>query len=691
MYRYVKAVVKIGFLVCGGVQTVMAGEQEDMTTTKTFDMGKMVVTATRTETLLTDTQFNVSVIDAEEIAASPFERVEDIVRVLPGIYNYRHYGQQTSGIQSPLSMRGVGKNRVLILVDGVPQNDSFNNSISWVAWGHIPKENIERIEVVRGPSSAMYGSEGLGGVINVITKKPARERESSVRGEFGTADTYAGYGFHSQTIEEFGFMLSGGYEESDGFTMVEDPADYEMRRHRQVYKLLGKLSYALSPDADLAVSALHYQHETGKGRKYFYDELELNQFWMNIERRGADMDFRGLAYVSLVDKTAFQDSTADTYTSLLRKEKMTPLTAGADIQGTWALGGGARGTVGLAGKYVSWDYDDQYVKGNREVGAEGRQQFIAPFANVDMPIFDEQLTLHAGARYDVIGNTDGANWDNQSSAGESAYDNHYEDQTWKSFSPKIGVVWCPDDHRTTFRASGGKGFRAPSLFELYKVHVRQGGAYYREANPELEPEQIWSFDFGVDRFVSDTIWTRVAIYRSLAEDYIGDRLTSVSALKNGKKRYKYVLDNISKVDIHGVEIEAQWYAAADCTLFANYTYNRSEVSEDTAKMELEGNDLPHEPRHAAHLGMRWQSPVGLALSLIGNFYGDIYFDGENTLKESGYATMDVSASHQLPHGLRVYVNVENVLDEEYPISRSLSASDIVAPGTIFTGGLQCIF
>jgi outer membrane cobalamin receptor len=79
-----------------------------------------------------------------------------------------------------------------------------------VAWGHIPRETIERIEIVRGPTSALYGSEGLGGVIHVITKKPQAERQTSIRGEAGSADTYGSHGFHSQKFGDFGILLGGG-------------------------------------------------------------------------------------------------------------------------------------------------------------------------------------------------------------------------------------------------------------------------------------------------------------------------------------------------------------------------------------------------------------------------------------------------------------------------------------------------
>ncbi|MDZ7695828.1 MAG: TonB-dependent receptor plug domain-containing protein [Deltaproteobacteria bacterium] len=107
---------------------------------------------------------------------------------------------QTNGIVSPIIMRGVGKNRVLFLVDGVPQNDNFNNAIAWVAWGHVQKETIERIEIVEGPTSALYGSEGLGGVVNIITKKPTPKRETSIRGEGALPPVMQVTGFTTKSL-----------------------------------------------------------------------------------------------------------------------------------------------------------------------------------------------------------------------------------------------------------------------------------------------------------------------------------------------------------------------------------------------------------------------------------------------------------------------------------------------------------
>ena len=655
-----------------------------------YSLGEIVVSTTRSEIPVVDATQSVTVISKQELMASPFERVEDIVRSVPGMYNYRHYALQTNGVASPLKMRGVGSNRILILVDGVPQNDNFNNSIAWVAWGHIPKESIERIEIVRGPTSALYGSEGLGGVIHIITKKPETKRQTFVRGKAGTADTYGGFAYHSQKVNDFGFMVAGGYEESNGFYMKENPASYEIKRHRDAGKFFGKATYDLSAGSDLSFTALYYDHETGKGRPYFYDELTLDQYWINYTHEGESLDLKGLVYLNRADKTAFQDSASNNYTSLLRMEEMPSTTWGADFQGTLPLGSQTELTLGASCKNISWDYDDEYVSSTRDVGADGKQLFVSPFANFDMRFLDDNLIVNVGARYDFIKTSDGANWDSQGSAGKSAYNNTFDSNTEGSFSPKLGVAWHSDE-KTTFRISGGKGFRAPSLFELYKVHVRSGGTYYREANPNLEPEEIWTYDVGVERFLTDSLWGRLTFYQSFARDYIGDRLTGTGVLGSGKTRYEYKLDNISEVDIFGVETEVEWYVLSGLTLFVNYTYNISEVKKDDNNAALVGKYLTNDPQHNFHWGFRYKNPEIINVSMTANYYADIYYDNENTLKDSGYFTLDASVSKTFFDRITTYLNVENLLDEEYPIFKSLSAGDTLAPGIILTGGVRIDF
>jgi outer membrane receptor protein involved in Fe transport len=633
----------------------------------------------------------VTVLTSEEIMASPFDRVEDIVRSVPGIYNFRHYGLQTNGIVSPLSMRGVGKNRVLLLVDGVPQNDNFNNAIAWVGWGYIPKETIERIEIVRGPTSALYGSEGLGGVIHIITKKPNLQSQTSIRGEGGTAGTIGFHGFHNQKINDLGFMIAGGFEDSDGWYMVEDPEPYNIKRYREVKKGLGKVTYDLSPSSDLSFAALYFDQDAGQGREFFHNDLQLDQYWLNYTQKSETFGLKGLVYLNRADKTAFQDTANNNYTSPFRDEKFKgTYTWGADLQGTLFNWKPVQLTFGTAFKEANWDYDEDYPGSDRDGGAKGKQQFVSPFANADFRFLDESLIVNLGARYDWIRTSDGANWDTAASAGKPPYRNDFNSNTEGSFTPKLGIAWHPDE-KTTLRASGGKGFRAPSLFELYKVHVRGGGTYYREANPDLDPEEIWSYDVGAERFLLDNLWGRLTFYQSFAKDYIGDRLIGTGSFAGGRTRFEYQLDNISEVDIHGIETELQWYPLNALTLFANYTYNISKVEKDDNNAALEGNYLPNDPRHNFHAGIRYQNPDLINISLIANYYADIYYDNENTLKTSDYFTMDVAVSRRFLDHFTVYANVENIFDKEYPIFLSPSSGDTIAPGIIFTGGLKFEF
>jgi len=477
--RFLKALFLI--LVCLWAGSALAQQNK---TEEVYKLGEIVVSSTRSEIPVNDAPQSVTVLSSEDIMESPFDRVEDIVRSVPGVHNFRHYGLQSNGKDSSLTMRGVGKNRVLILVDGVPQNDNFKNAFAWVAWGHIPKEAIERIEIVRGPTSALYGSEGLGGVIHIITKDPAAQRETSIRGEAGTAKTYKGAGYYSQKFKDFGILVAGEYEESDGFYMVDDPKSYNTKRHRDVGKVMGKATYDFGPNTNISLASLYYDHETGKKRKYFYDEQQMDQYWLNFSHQADGWDLNSVVYLNRMDKIAGQDKSPK-YDYLYRKEKVPTDTWGADLQGSLDLSSWAKLTLGLAYKEISWQFDNDYTKNskdpNRDEGADGKQRFISPFTSLEFNFLDDSFLVSLGARYDSIKTFDGANRDSVKSAGKDPFDNSFGSKTDDSFSPKLGLTYHLSP-KTTFRASGGKGFRAPSLFEMFKVHIRQGGELYSSAD-----------------------------------------------------------------------------------------------------------------------------------------------------------------------------------------------------------------
>jgi len=296
---------------------------------------------------------------------------------------------------------------------------------------------------VRGPTSALYGSEGLGGVIHIITKKASKTRKTSIRGEAGTANTYGGALFHSQKFDGFGLMAAGGYDDSDGFYMREDVQSYTTKKYRRAGKALGKVSYDIAENSDITLSGLYYDLDGGQGREFFHTDLTLDQYWLNYSRKGEKLGLKGLVYLNRADKTAYQDNANNNYTAPYRDEHPKAYTWGVDLLGTYALWKGANLTLGAAFKEANWDYDEDFPGTTRDAGAEGVQQFISPFLNADFRLFDDSLILTAGARYDFISTSDGAIWDTKPEGGVPAYKNQYDTQHEESFSPKVGIAYHP--------------------------------------------------------------------------------------------------------------------------------------------------------------------------------------------------------------------------------------------------------
>ena len=386
-------------------------------------------------------------------------------------------------------------------------------------------------------------------------------------------------------------------------------------------------------------------------------------------------------YYNEADKTAFQDSVKDNYASLLRKEEAPSSTWGADFQTSLPIISQGLLTMGVAFKEASWDYDDEFVSSDRDEGAKGTQRYVSPFANVDFKFLEESLLVNLGARYDWIETSDGANWDDDPDIGDP-YSNTYDAEKESSFSPKIGITYHPDT-KTTLRTSAGKGFRVPSLFELYKVNVRSGGRLYRHANPDLEPEEIWSYDIGVERILLDTLRCSLTYYQSFAKDYIGSRVTNSYEI-NGKTYQESVYDNINKVEMHGIETELNWYPVTDLMIFGNYTWNVSEVKENEADPLEDGQYLTNDPKHKFHVGANYQNPKIINVSIIWNRYLDKYYDVDEVTQDTDdFWSLDLGVSRRFFDHVTAYLNVENIFDSV--------DNENIAPGTIYNGGLKYEF
>ncbi|ERP31673.1 TonB-dependent receptor plug domain-containing protein [Chitinivibrio alkaliphilus] len=652
----------------------------------------MVISATRSEIQAADAPQNIRVITAEEIQESPYETVEEIVQNTPGMYNFRHRFLNQNGIISPLQMRGTGKNRVLFLIDGIPQNDNFNNTIAWVGWGHIPKEAIKRIEVVRGPSSALYGSEGLGGAIHIITKDGAEERKTALTGKAGSGSTLGGSSVHSQQAGDFSFVASANYSQSDGFYVTKDPGENDEKRYRDDIRLFGKLGYDISEEAHISAAGLFYNQEGGQGTPGEYTEIMLDQYWLNYSHSLDKLDISTTLFLNRADKeTQKVDRNFDPQ---FVEDFDGSYTWGGDFQATFTDLSPVTLTTGAAYKNSFMAYDVTYLTDDeRREGAEGMQQFAAPFVSATMSTLYGRLIFTVGGRYDWIQTKDGANWDTHRAwdIGETGgFDREYDERTDDNISPSLGVVWHTTPN-TTLKSSAGIGFRAPSLFEMYKVHVRGQGSSFTRSNPDLSPEKIYSYDIGAEHFFMDNLLGKLTFYQSRGTDYIGSKFIEEDT--DAGIRYSQ-RDNISEVDIYGFEIELDWQPFEELSIQSGYTYNNSKIKSDEDQPDLEGNYLEHDPQHKGNFRVSYHNDRIVNATLNAAVYGDKYYDLENTMKSDAYWSLDGTLSRTFLERFTARLAVENILDEQNVIFQRMRAGEIqqtVDPGRILTASLTYQF
>ena len=152
----------------------------------TLQVNEVIITSTQTIRLLEDIPAQVNIIKSEEIEEFPLSTVDDILKTTANVYVNRSWGIFSKN--ASVTMRGLeSSSRTLILIDGVPKNKISGGSVSW---HNVNPDNIERMEIIKGPASALYGNNAMGGVINIITKKPKEKLSALAKAYYGSYNTY---------------------------------------------------------------------------------------------------------------------------------------------------------------------------------------------------------------------------------------------------------------------------------------------------------------------------------------------------------------------------------------------------------------------------------------------------------------------------------------------------------------------
>ncbi len=601
----------------------------------------IVVTGELPPTPLSLTTSQVTVIHRDGIAARQADSVTDLLRQVAGL----HIDQTGArGGVSSVYLRGADPSLTLVLIDGIKVNDLTNNRGGSFDFSTLNTDHIERIEIVPGPLSAVYGSDALSGVINIITRRGEAEASRQIElagGRFG----------HLRTrLQAQGLLGEADYALSSTYLDNGDPVEGSEFRNTTVHASLGlpindnmelrwlgryvRSNSEVFPDAsggpDLAVLRDVDNREIEElvvGMTLDHDPLDwwTYQFRFGLSSRQEDATSPGVAPPSGNPFAGVPASTSDAAFrryALTLSHTLSPIdgvdvTMGAQAQ---FEEGSNQGSLMFIGP-TNFDFSrDTY----------------APFVNVQIA-FLPGLRLQGGVRVDWVEDFD------------------------REVSPRVGAAYTIAATGTTFRVNWGEGFKVPSFFSLADPVV---------GDPMLRPETSMSVDVGVtQRLWEDRITLRISYFYTQYDDLIDfDPMI-------------FRLANRDDVDIQGVEMNLHVQPWPELRFSSHLTYVDSDIKDSDA-------ELRNRPRWRGGFDINWRAlPIlnlNLTLLAVGDSLDFAVPTGEREL--DAYARVDIAATWTVTPNWELFLAIDNLFDADYE-----EAIGFPAPGINPRGGVRARF
>lgn len=618
---------------------------------ETIELDKIIVTSSRLKTLAKDAPTQVTVIDGKEIAESGAQNVDELLRDVCGIDVFRRTGSLTS--TSTVTLRGFGgqaRGRTLVLIDGIPFNEIYGGEVYWNA---IPMEDIERIEVVPGASSHLYGPGAMGGVINIITHKP-RKLETELTPGYGSHATRSFGMRHQNKLGKFGYGLVGSWFKSDGYVAAVNRRSYDIRRNRESSNASLKLIYDFGENDSVGVGYRHYEEDVNAGRTYYYGSKDLDDLNFNLTKWFDNLEFLSTLYFDWEDSSWTYDK-SPAYTTIDYINKNPKRGVGGNLQSNIHLSDWNTFSLGADWRWGKIDSVDDYKSPVRRVQAKGKQNSFGIYFQDGLKLY-EKFIVTIGGRWDYWKSYDGYLYDDALSPKQT----YYKDKSLNTFSPKIGLVYHLTED-TTLRSSVGKSFRTPTLYDLYRTW-RYGTTTY-QANPNLKPGKAYSYEIGLDQKLWDVLLGRFTVYYN----DVSDLIYSVGGTTKEKQ-------NVGKVQIYGTEAELRYNPLKWLSIFTNYTFNSSRIRKHSDST-LKGRYLTYTPKSKYSFGCNFKNPKFLDLEVVGRYIGHVFHNDANTQKVKQHLIWDITLSRNITDHFELLFKIENVADKRYEEYRDLLAPD----------------
>lgn len=594
-------------------------------------LDNIVVTANRVEQSTDRVGDSITLITAEAVRDSQVTAVSDLLAMTPGVTVARNGGV---GGSTSLRIRGAETDQTVVLIDGVKLNDPSSASGGF-NFANLLATDYARIEILRGSHSTLWGSQAIGGVVNIVTAVPEGPLSGSASVEGGTHDTAFVRAHAEAGNERFAWRVAGGYLTTDGISNFSRDRG---GREADSYRNVGFNARGIFHIADNISAEVRSTWSDGRSEfdgfplpaftladtpEYGTTEELVTYLGVNVSAFDGRFDNRvGFAYTDTDRENYDPASSAPlTFDAFGRNERW-------EYQGTLRFSDRLTGVIGLESERSTLSTLSPTPFAPDPAPLKGDVQLDSVYAQVTAsPV--EVVTLTAGVRYD-----DHDTFGDNTTARASA--------AW-SVTPS-----------TILRGSYGEGFKAPTLFQLYSEY----------GNLDLNAESAEGWDAGIEQrllgdklVLSATYFNRDTINMIDFVSCFGESTAPCLARPDG------YYDNVQKTTASGVELALLAQLSDHLKLSANYT--SMDAIYDVPGSANFGRTLARRPSETANAQLSYEWPIGLTTAVGVQHAGRAYENASNSTVLDGYTVVDLRAAFAVSESLEVFGRVENTFDEEY--------------------------
>jgi vitamin B12 transporter len=585
------------------------------------------VTASRTPTRVADTLADVTVLEREDIQRAPQSTLVELLAAQPGLEYSQNGGMgQVSGV----FIRGASSGGTLVLVDGVRLGSA---TVGTTALEQIPLEQIERVEILRGPASSLYGADAVGGVIQIFTKRGTGAPSVSASAGYGTYGTFIGALGGAGQVGNARFAVRAGYERSSSFSAISNPDNLLYNPDNDGYRngnVSASASYAFSPDREIGANLLVTNAQTR------YDGVAFDSFF----NPRTDFNFRLQQRLSVVS-AYFRNRFSSAWESTVRVSQGQDSTTNVGLDPTATQE--ARDLTRTTQNQVVWQNDLTTQWGRFMLAAEYRGDRVKS---------DTEYAVTSRNIYSAV-----AGWQAKFGANALQASVRYDDNS--QFGGRTtGNLAYGYDFTSRWRAtvSAGTAFRAPSFNDLYFPDF---------GNPDLQPESSRNIEAALRYEDPRTRASLVGYY---------NRVTDLITVVCDPLSFFCRPTNVGEALLRGITLNGG-------TQVAGFDLSGSLDLQDPTD-ERTGKRLI---RRATHYGTvrigRTHGPFTLLAEVVAS--GDRYADPANEVRLPGYALLNFYAGYTVAPGWILFGKLTNALDQKYAL-----VPDYGTPGTTIFAGIR---